>query len=615
MARTVANETDSIVQDLKLIRRPTNKKSTIVSKILTPLAFNDVEAKAVLIHLAKTVLDKSEDVDIVLNSWDLLTGFEKYKGIGERRSVYKEKTGYKATTDNLSNDEEKSYLNIAEYCAAILKDSAAKEQFVKDALTKYIVDGAVVLQTPSYEQTVSKEAQPEPEEVAISDSVSGDAVPEKLDPPPTVVEESKPKKVKTAAPVSEKTKTEKTTSTAPVPKKTKPKPAQKSGQQKKKERKPHNLTSTLLWMLIPVVVVSLILIAALISSNQTEDQTDPTYGSSLTTTDDLLAIFERDIERAGIKSDFLSRIEEQANNGSAEDQYRLGMIYYSEGDFEKASTYLSLAAEQGIVHAKTGLAILHILNRVSNPDYDLVFSIANETAETGDDVGQFLLGRCFLLGIGTKADSKEAARWYQLAADQGNPVAKCDLGTLYLLGVGVDQDVAHAQQLLKDAYSDGYPAAAYFIGHIYRDGLGNISRNIPLAMEWYRKAADEGGYAEACVALGYYYFVGADGVEQDYKEAYKWYKKAADQNNPEAQFCLSSIYIRGLDIAQNDSEGIYWLKRSAENGFAEAQKQLAHYYFSGEHVEQNYELGFEWLRRAADQGDEEAQEYLNRIVN
>ena len=59
----------------------------------------------------------------------------------------------------------------------------------------------------------------------------------------------------------------------------------------------------------------------------------------------------------------------------------------------------------------------------------------------GEVNSQYCLG-CFCYeGRGMEKDLKEAAMWFDQAADQGHPAAKAFLGMLQVTGSGVDQDI------------------------------------------------------------------------------------------------------------------------------------------------------------------------------
>ncbi len=53
------------------------------------------------------------------------------------------------------------------------------------------------------------------------------------------------------------------------------------------------------------------------------------------------------------------------------------------------------------------------------------------------------------------------------------------------------------------------------------------------AMEWYRKAAEQ-GHADAQYALGQCYDVEEYGIEPDDAKAVEWYRKAVEQGNESA---------------------------------------------------------------------------------
>lgn len=58
-------------------------------------------------------------------------------------------------------------------------------------------------------------------------------------------------------------------------------------------------------------------------------------------------------------------------------------------------------------------------------------------------------------------------------------------------------------------------------------------------MEWWQKVAEQ-GYAYAQYNLGIMYQYG-QGVEQSNEKAVEWYRKAADQGDPDAKKKLSEL--------------------------------------------------------------------------
>jgi TPR repeat protein len=58
-------------------------------------------------------------------------------------------------------------------------------------------------------------------------------------------------------------------------------------------------------------------------------------------------------------------------------------------------------------------------------------------------------------GQGVPVDEKEAAKWYQMAAEQGDSTAQFLLATAYLKGAGVEKDDVHAYMWLAIAAATG----------------------------------------------------------------------------------------------------------------------------------------------------------------
>ena len=64
------------------------------------------------------------------------------------------------------------------------------------------------------------------------------------------------------------------------------------------------------------------------------------------------------------------------------------------------------------------------------------------------------------------------------------------------------------------------------------------------------------------------------GVEQNYIEALNWYRKAADQGNVYAQSNLGDMCYNGYGVEQNYAEAVGWYKKAADKGYAPAMNSL-----------------------------------------
>ena len=111
------------------------------------------------------------------------------------------------------------------------------------------------------------------------------------------------------------------------------------------------------------------------------------------------------------------------------------------------------------------------------------------------------------------------------------------------------------------------------LGVWYDGGEEGLEQCHAKAMEWYRKAADQGD-AEAQSNIGVLYLFG-QGVPVDYPLAAAWLLKAALQDNADAQFNLGLLYVKGV-LGFLDSDelcariAMYWIKKAATLGCPEA---------------------------------------------
>jgi Holliday junction DNA helicase RuvB subunit len=128
-----------------------------------------------------------------------------------------------------------------------------------------------------------------------------------------------------------------------------------------------------------------------------------------------------------------------------------------------------------------------------------------KAAEQGNDQAEWLLGICYMDGMGVLKDEAEAVKWFSIAAEKGHSSAEYSLGAAYLFGKGVPEDFS-------------------------------------VALKWWHKAAEHGN-ADAQFRLGIYY-ENLAGVAQDYGEAYKWMKLAAAQGYEGAQKKCEELVLK-----------------------------------------------------------------------
>ena len=60
------------------------------------------------------------------------------------------------------------------------------------------------------------------------------------------------------------------------------------------------------------------------------------------------------------------------------------------------------------------------------------------------------------------------------------------------------------------------------------------------------------------------------GVDEDEEEAVEWYRKAAEQGHAEAQDELARCYDYGWGVGEDEEEAVEWYRKAAEQGYRPA---------------------------------------------
>jgi TPR repeat protein len=139
---------------------------------------------------------------------------------------------------------------------------------------------------------------------------------------------------------------------------------------------------------------------------------------------------------------------EAANQGQAEAEYNLGMLYLKglgiARNPQEAFRWLLLAADQGQVNAEFQVGLMREKGVGVRQDYaqaQVWFTLA---AERGDSEAEVLLGDLYDEGQGVQKDLARAVYWYKLAAEQGLAEAQTRLASCYAAGKGVEKDQLQA---------------------------------------------------------------------------------------------------------------------------------------------------------------------------
>jgi uncharacterized protein len=249
-------------------------------------------------------------------------------------------------------------------------------------------------------------------------------------------------------------------------------------------------------------------------------------------------------------------------------------------------------------------------------------------AEQGDAAAQTNLGLMLRAGRGVEQDKTEALKWYHRAAKQKYPNAMFHLGTAYYNGDGtsIDDVTAYAWFLLAQSFGnqsaddavkrmkeerrDLQPEAFEKIGDMYQKG-DELPQESGEAVNWYRKAADEGA-APVQFKLASLLLEGKAGPP-DYVEIRDLCEKAAKSRYSPATYCMGELYRRGLGVERNFSKAALWFTDAANLGHALSALRLGEMYWRGEGLKQDKIAAFAFIYMAAASDVPQAKQERERL--
>lgn len=243
-------------------------------------------------------------------------------------------------------------------------------------------------------------------------------------------------------------------------------------------------------------------------------------------------------------------------------------------------------------------------------DYEKALSILTTAAERGNDRARFRLGVMYVNGEGVDQDYGKAADWFKRTYEDPWSLMRIDgqvaMGILHHNGLGVPRDYVKACYLFEEAANIGNPFKVY---NFEKEPISNLSVRPGLkeSLAWFREAAgeDDAG-AQFCLAVAY--FRGLT-VDKDQAQVIYWLEKAARLGNPWSQYYLAHMYEEGIGVEKSTTEAAKWLEKAALQEFKDAQAMLGVAYYAGEGVPQSEEKARYWLRKAIENGDTEAAEF------
>jgi TPR repeat protein len=173
-----------------------------------------------------------------------------------------------------------------------------------------------------------------------------------------------------------------------------------------------------------------------------------------------------------------------------EDDYKTAAQSYADGDLISAMPLFKKAADQGYAPAQASLAELLYQSEY----YDQAADYSRKSAEQGNPVGQFDLGRMYAEGKGVKKDLGKSREWIVKSAEQGYASAINVMAEAYMhAGLGLTAKDANSEQTLhwlKLAADKDYLPAIVALAQAYQKGTYGAAADPAQAKVWQAKAKE-----------------------------------------------------------------------------------------------------------------------------
>jgi uncharacterized protein len=204
---------------------------------------------------------------------------------------------------------------------------------------------------------------------------------------------------------------------------------------------------------------------------------------------------ERQQDPGAYRGENLGELRAAAQAGDLSAAYRLGLVHQqglagAPRDPRLAARYFETAAAAGNPWAQFRLA--QILDAFGT---DRARSLELKTAAANAGVGEAAaaLGTQYREGRGgAPRDPAEAARWFQVAAENGAPEAQYNLGLMHYRGEGVPRQLHDALRWMRQAAANGHVPAQRAVGQLYLTGLDTMGQDLREARTWLGAAASRG---------------------------------------------------------------------------------------------------------------------------
>ncbi len=345
---------------------------------------------------------------------------------------------------------------------------------------------------------------------------------------------------------------------------------------------------------------------------------------------------------------FLPQLDKAVALGNAKSGLLLADYYLSlassDAQMQQARDIYQRFAEKGDKEAQLKLAFMHEKGLGGKVDIQTAFTWYNTSAEQGQPIAQYLLGRLYQIGqlngtpdyalakqwysrsqssyspsavaLGFIYDTvddnyKQAKTSYDIASQLHDSVGQYNLGLIYEEGKGEVVDDEKAKLLYQQAADQGNTHAMVQLAGLYFNGKG-VTGDPQLALELYKKAADKGD-RDASYQLGLLSEAGV-ATKIDFGRALIYYEESAKLGSQQGMLAAARMYQFGIGVPKNKKQAAMYYEMLARLGNAFAQFQLAGLYDSKDISEEKSGEAKKWLQEALKNGSPEAVQAMQKLT-
>lgn len=162
---------------------------------------------------------------------------------------------------------------------------------------------------------------------------------------------------------------------------------------------------------------------------------------------------------------------------------------------------------------------------------------------------------------------------FYVLAKEGDPKAQFNVGLIYAEGKGVNKDIYQAMEWYKKAAEQGNTAAQYNLSKLISQRPDSKDPRAQERVRYWLEKAAEGGRKEAVNDLALLYLKG-DGVKKNEVKAFELFKKAAGMGDPAAELNVALLYAWGKGVPNDKIKAYRHLKEALVHGRGEASGYL-----------------------------------------